>query len=259
MQLKTTKIGTVSSKFIASSTNYVSSTTVTGAISTESIIRSNVLRISGVISGYVSFGNVGNIVPSSTPNYGHLSTSTISDGTVATSEISSEVSAESLISGHFIPSSSSESEQITTAILSHGSIVQSRTAVIDASSSESISSSTDGLTWTALIGLVIASNDVYSNSVITSQVATQIFVSQNVLSASNINTRHVNIESMFKTIVPEMDTTALGDVSNETIHSVVDIPSSVDRNGYILSESVIATITVIASQDATESNLSVYH
>ena len=84
-QLKTTKIGTVSSAFIASSTNYASSTTVTGAISSESVIGSKVLQISSVISGFVSLGNIGNVVLSSTPNYVHLSTNI--DSTVSTSEI----------------------------------------------------------------------------------------------------------------------------------------------------------------------------
>ena len=64
-----------------------SNTTVAGTISTESVIGINILPISGVKSGYVSLGNVANVVLSSTPNYVHLSTSIISDSTVAKSEI----------------------------------------------------------------------------------------------------------------------------------------------------------------------------
>ena len=75
-----------------------SRTTVAGTISTESVIGSNILPISGVISGYVSLGNVANVVLSSTPNYVHLSTNI--DSTVSTSEITrvDGVSIESISS-----------------------------------------------------------------------------------------------------------------------------------------------------------------
>ena len=144
MQLKTTNIGTVSTEFVASSNNYASSTTVPAAISTESVIGSNILPISGVISGYVSLGIVGNVVLSSTPNYVHLSTnihSTVSTSEITTIDgvsidsisssinaitenviattivpssvvIASEVATESSPSSHFIPSSIVETGQL---------------------------------------------------------------------------------------------------------------------------------------------------
>ena len=110
MLLKTTNIGTVSSEFVASSNNCASRTTVTGAISTESMIGSNILQISSVISGYASLGIVGNVVPSSTLNYDHLSTSIISDSTAATSEVST-------IDGVSIDSISSSINAITESVI----------------------------------------------------------------------------------------------------------------------------------------------
>ena len=109
-QLKTTKIGTVSSAFTASSTNYVSRTTVAGTISTDSVIGGKVLQISSVKSGYVSLGNVGSVVLSSTPNYVHLSASIIYDSTVAKSEINT-------IDGLSIDSISSSITAITESVI----------------------------------------------------------------------------------------------------------------------------------------------
>ena len=272
VQLKTTKIGTVSSAFAASSTNYVSSTTVTGAISTESVIGGKVLQISNVISGYVSLGIVGNVVLSSTPNYVHLSTNI--DSIVSTSEIStidgvsfdsisfsinaitenvvgttivpssavigSEVATESSPSNHFIPSRILETGQLPSLYLSPSSIVQLSTSTSNIFTSESFSSSTSLQKRVAITAHVSTENvttrkDIHSSSDIHSQSSILDLISRDDLSASNVDTGRLSEEIQSENSVVQLKTTKIGAVSNAFIASSTNYVIKHYRSWYYIN------------------------